>query len=472
MPFMRERTSRADEGGSSPSSSVRSAISSPGDGTPSPPRWREMRTQALHPEEVKKTLSTLSRNRERMEAIFRTYGDDGNDMVSVDHFNSVMSVATGVDVTKSPIAEMTDSHTRDGRVNFVEFLRSCSLGHDTAATSSPSSPSSTLREGLSRTEPAPVDLSTHTQKDYGLKKMRDGVFVTSKGTLARDERQLPLSETVPTLQRHIGDIMDDELGVGEPEEHSRWSGCLNRLTRCAARTPTPAKIIVILLVGTVVGFFAMHAAAPAAVAGVAGKAAAGVAGKAAAGVAGKAAAGVAGKAAATAAGHAAGGVTALEVESLIFGHAVGDLVTHGMFEEAKEMFEHMEEEAKKKLLLYVLGKIMSFLLKQQLNPLKFEGKHAAADMIEAILRCKPLNLEIDRVRSFGDLLGPVLGLNTSGLETWAPKADTARGGGYIKRNKTKRNRNKTKRNRNKTKRNRKKTKRNRKKTKSILKYKN
>ena len=238
-----------------------------------------------------------------------------------------------------------------------------------------------------------------------------------------------------TLQRNIGAIMDDEFGAVEQREPGRWRRCVNRSTSCIAHTPTIPKIMVILLVGSIVGGLAMHWAAPAAAAGAAGHAAA---------------------------GHAAAGITATEVEALIAGHALGDLVTHEMFEQAHQRFEHMGIEEKKKILFYVLGKIISFLIKQQLSPRKFEGDRAAADMIEAILQCKPFNLEIDRITSVGDLFSPILGLDIPMLETLSPHTGSAAtqgsrpsaaGGGYIKGKKTKRNRKKTK-------------------SKSILKYKN
>ena len=68
-------------------------------------------------------MAMVYKQRDKIEAVFKEFDEDGSGTVSDEEFAMALELL-GVDVTKSPIAGLTAECTTNGKVNFVEFLRS------------------------------------------------------------------------------------------------------------------------------------------------------------------------------------------------------------------------------------------------------------------------------------------------------------------------------------------------------------
>jgi len=67
-------------------------------------------------------VAMVYKQREKIEAVFKEFDEDGSGTVSEEEFAMALELL-GVDVTKAPIAGLTEECTSGGKVNFVTFLR-------------------------------------------------------------------------------------------------------------------------------------------------------------------------------------------------------------------------------------------------------------------------------------------------------------------------------------------------------------
>eukprot|EP01046_Picozoa_sp_COSAG06_P023546 COSAG06_NODE_1876_length_8158_cov_2.472515_4_plen_246_part_00 len=67
-------------------------------------------------------VAMVYKQRQKIAAVFNEFDEDGSGTVSEEEFTMAIELL-GVDVFKSPIAELTEMCTSGGRVSFVEFLR-------------------------------------------------------------------------------------------------------------------------------------------------------------------------------------------------------------------------------------------------------------------------------------------------------------------------------------------------------------
>ena len=73
------------------------------------------------PEELK-ALHLVYKQREKIEAVFKEFDEDGLGRVSDEEFGMALELL-GVDVSKPPLSTLTTACTQDGKVNFIDFLR-------------------------------------------------------------------------------------------------------------------------------------------------------------------------------------------------------------------------------------------------------------------------------------------------------------------------------------------------------------
>ena len=68
-----------------------------------------------------KALNLVYKQKDKIEAVFKEFDEDGLGTVSEEEFGMALELL-GVDVSRPPLSTLTTLCTKDGMVNFVEFL--------------------------------------------------------------------------------------------------------------------------------------------------------------------------------------------------------------------------------------------------------------------------------------------------------------------------------------------------------------